>query len=321
MNSADGEQITGVIPFFGDSAFGSAQKDGVLVVFKESSIYLVNLQQKVQGGTAVQRLESQGLGCTAPRSIAVTRDGIIFANRSGIYKLTRDLRIEYVGQKVERLWETDVNRSALDEAVGHHYSVGRQYKLSYPIRGESENSKVFTYNHTREYQQQGEGSWTSYDNHPATWWTNLLTDAYFSTTSGAVMKIRTVGDETDFRDDASAINMEVTFRALDFGDAGIRKVIGSVLAHFRNAADMESTQLLSALNLSPDFEALDNFKVVKESDKVVSLQFAVGKRKGLYFQIKMTNSAIDEPVELTSIDVRVAGLRDTGVRSAANTTG
>ena len=320
VNSADGEQITGVIPFFGESAFGAAQKDGILVVFKEASIYLVNIAQKEAGQNPIQKLESQGLGCTAPYSIAVTRDGVIFANRSGIFKLTRDLRIEYVGQKVERLWETDVNLDQLDEAVGHHYAVGRQYKLSYPTTSATENSKVFVYNHTREYSGQSrQGSWTQYTNHSATGWANLLSDAYFSTTGGAVMLIRNTGDVSDFRDDDAAISMEVIFRATDFGDAGIRKAISHLTAHFRNKGTMNGTKLFSAMDLETALTELDSFKILNETEKVFSVQFSIDRRKGIYFQIKMTNSAIDEPVELTSMDIRVSGLSDKGTTQAAST--
>jgi hypothetical protein len=319
VNSADGEQITGIIPFFGESAFGAAQKDSIIVVFKESSIYLVNLAAKEQGQQAVQKIESQGLGCTAPYSIASTRDGINFANRSGIFKLTRDLRIEYIGRKVERLWESGVNLNQLDEVQGHHYSIGRQYKLSYPRAGASSNSEVFTYNHTREYSQSQEGSWTKYNNHPATGWANLLSDAYFSTSSGAVMKIRNTGDVSDYRDDDQAVAMEIRFRAIDFGDSGIRKAVANVLAHFRNLANQTGTEVFSAMDLSNTYSKLDDFRITGQQNQVVSIQFAVNRRKGVYFQFRITNSTLDEPVELAGFDIRVAGLDDKTILQAKST--
>lgn len=319
VNSADGEQITGVIPFFGEAAFGSAQKDSIIVVFKEASIYLVNLAAKEAGQSAVQKLESQGLGCTAPYSIAVTRDGILFANRSGMFRLTKQLTIEYVGRRVERLWESEVNLDALDEAVGHHYSIGRQYKLSYPITGNRENSKVFVYNHTREYTEGKVGSWTQYDNHPATGWANLLSNAYFSTSAGSVMLLRNTGDVSDYRDDDEAISMEVRFRAIDFGDAAIRKAVSSVLVHFRNLADQTGTQVFSATDLDTVYQQLDDFQIVNNSRAVVSIQFSVNRRKGLYFQFRLTNNTIDEPVEVAGFDIRVAGASDRAILQAANT--
>lgn len=331
VNSADGQEITGIIPFFGDAAFGASQKDGVVVVFKTNSIYLVNLAAKAQGLNPVQKLESRGLGCTAPFSITVTRNGINFANESGIYQLTRQLTVEYVGQKIERLWREDVNQNKLAIMQGHHFPIGNQYKLSVPTSTDFVNSKVFVYDHTREYRGQGFGSWTQYDNHPATGWANLSTDAYFSTTDGQVFSIRRASDVTDFRDDAAAISMEAILRAWDFGDAGIRKVIGKLVAHFRSISDMNGTAIFSAPDLTEEFDQLDAFSVDISTDettglsdtsgrKVISIRFSINKRKLVYVQLKLTNSTIDEPVELTHIDFRVAGMTAEGITQAARTT-
>lgn len=335
INSADGQQITGLIPFFGESAFGSAQKDSIVVVFKENSIYLVNLAAKAAGTTAVQRIESQGLGCTAPYSIASTRDGIIFANESGIFRLTRDLRIEYVGQKLERLWQGEsstgfaVNRNALALAQGTHYALGRQYKLSVPTGTDLANSGVLSYNHTREYRSQGFGSWSRYDAHPVTGWANLETDAFFGSTLGAVYRLRNSGSESDFRDDAAPISMEATLAATDFGDAAIRKAVASVDVHFRVLGDQEGTSLLSSPDLGNTFREMDSFEVKGNSpttgfedeagQKILTLGFSPNYRKLVYFQVKITNATLDEPVEIAGIEYRVSGLSEQGITQAKQT--
>ena len=105
INTADGQEITAIVPFFGSSAFGAAMQSGVVVVFKSNSIYLVDLSEKAKGNNAVQKIESAGLGCTAPGSVCPTKDGIIFANESGMYRLKRDLTVEYVGRRMERIWQ------------------------------------------------------------------------------------------------------------------------------------------------------------------------------------------------------------------------
>lgn len=164
------------------------------------------------------------------------------------------------------------------------------------------------------------GAWGQYTNHPATGWANLFSDAYFASTNGIVYQIRNTGTRFDFRDDTAGIEMDVVLQATDFGDAGIRKIVSAVTTHFRNLADMEGTQMYSAMDLESSFDELDSFKIVNETDKVVSIQFSIGRKKGIFFQVRMTNSAKDEPVELTSIDIRVAGLNDKGILQAANTT-
>ncbi len=324
VNSADGQEITGIIPFFGDSAFGSAQKGSVIVVFKENSIYLVNI------GAGVQKIESQGLGCTAPYSIASTRDGIMFANESGMFRLTRDLRIEYIGQKMERIWQAGgVNLDQLSIAQGTHYAIGRQYKLSVPISTAAVNSEVMVYNHTREYRGKGFGSWTRYDNHAATGWANLQTNAFFGAANGMVFRLRNEGSETDYRDRAEAYTMRATMRAMDFGDAGRRKTVSKVIMQYRVADDQTATTVSSAPDLGKDFTAMDAFEIDKaevsdslsdeQGSKVKTVSFSPNRRKLVFFQLKLENTAKDEIVELAGIDLRISGLTDEGITQAADT--
>lgn len=339
INTSDGQAITGIIPFFGDSAFGAALKDSIVVVFKQNSIYLLNIGEKEAGRTAVQKVESNGQGCTAPRSIAATREGIMFANRSGLYRLTRDLRVEYVGQRLQRLWEQTVNKDELDLATATNFRIQNKYKLSYPLVGDKKNSQVFVYDHTREYNREfnspyaktAVGSWTVYDAHSATGWANLLNDSFFSTTDGQVMRVRNVGDETDYRDDAQPINLDIIFAANDFTDGGIRKIMDRVLIDFRAIADTTGTKVYAASNLSESFDQLDPFQLDvlepgemtnlsdESNQKVLSIRFVTNRRKCLYLQLRVTNGNVDEPVEIAGIEYRVAGYSDKGTTEARST--
>jgi hypothetical protein len=329
INSADGQQITGVIPFFGESAFGAALRSGVVVVFKTNSIYLVDLAEKAAGRNPVQRIESQGLGCTAPHSIANTRDGIMFANESGIYKLTRSMAVEYVGRKTERVWRNRVNRDALELAFGHHYSTGSQYKLAVPLDGGTSPGDLLVYSHVREYQG-GVGAWSRYSHSPAIGWCNLFSDAFFASTNGRVYSIRRAGDNTDYRDDNQPIAFEATLRAMDFGDGGIRKIIHYVISKFRVLKDASGTALSTAADLTDNFQDADNFRLESPTDntnglndanaiKVQTIRFSIDNRKLVFLQVRFTNSTIDEPVEITEVSVRVAGMTDKGITSAART--
>lgn len=326
INPADGQEITGIISFFGDSAFGAALKDDVIIVFKQNSIYAVNIAAKASGQNPVQKIESRGLGCTAPYSIAPTRNGIMFANESGIFLLTRNLTVEDVGQKLDRKWKDTVNKEQLSLLMGHHYPIENQYKLSYTISEASKNSNVFVYNHQREYQG-GFGSWSIYDNHPTTGWCNLSNDAFMGTTLGRVFSIRRAGDKTDYRDDGGAISCEVTFRAMDFGDSAIRKAIQYVMLHFRNAGDLRSCQVLSAVDLTDNFIEADPFEIDFTNDisdnlgdtfsnKVKTIRFSIDDRKGVYFQVKVTDSGKDENLEISKLDIRVGGLSPKGTIEA-----
>lgn len=329
VNSADGQEITGIIPFFGESAFGAALRSGVLVVFKTNSIYLVDLAEKAAGRNPVQRIESQGLGCTAPHSIANTRDGIMFANESGIYKLTRSMAVEYVGRKTERIWRNRVNRDALELAFGHHYSTGSQYKLAVPLDGGTSPGDLLVYSHVREYQG-GIGAWSRYSHSPAIGWCNLASDAFFASINGRVYSIRRANDNTDYRDDDQPISFEATLRAMDFGDGGIRKVIHYVISKFRVLKDASGTVLSTAADLNDNFIDADSFRIESPTDntnglndanavKVQTIRFSIDNRKLVFLQVRLTNSTIDEPVEITEVSVRVAGMTDKGITSAART--
>lgn len=328
VNPADGQEITGVIPFFGDAAFGAAQQSAVVVVFKSNSIYLIDLNEKRNGRNPVQRIETEGLGCTAPFSIAVTKNGIIFANESGIYALGRNLAIRYIGKWMERNWLESVNRDELSILQGHHYAVGRQYKLSVPIGSANTNSEVYVYDHTAESVQR-DGAWTRFDSHPATGWANLEKDAYYCTSTGRVMSIRRLGDLTDYRDDNSAITSSITTRAFDFGNAGIRKALDGFAAHYRVLSTSENTTAFSALDMREDFWALDAFQITKPVStdglselsvrKMQTIWHSVGRLRGVYFQVKIENTGLDESLELAGLDFRVAGMSDRGILMAAET--
>lgn len=329
INSADGQEVTGIIPFFGDSAFGGAQKSGVLVAFKENSIYLQDVGLKFIEQASVQKIESQGKGCTSPFSIAPTKDGIMFANESGIYRLGHNMKIEYYGKKYQRIWREQVNRDALSLATGHHFATENKYKLSYPLLGEGENSNVAVYDHTREGVSSELGSWTTYDNHAATGWANLLTTAYFATVDGQVFKIRDAGDDTDYRDDASAYSWEVILRAWDFGDAGIRKVFGWVITHFRTLVQVNSAELNAAADLNEEFESTDPFVIQKSTNlnnfsdlinkKVVSIRSSLRTRIGNYLQLQYKGSCYDLPVEISGVEVRISAKSQKGITEASET--
>jgi hypothetical protein len=329
INSADGQEITGVIPFFGESAFGASQQSGVLLVFKTNSVYLVNLAQKAAGGNAVERLETQGLGCTFPYSISVTKDGIIFANDSGIYSIRRDNSISYIGRFMERNWVGRVNRLNPDLIHGHHYAIGRQYKVSVALGSEQTPSEVYVYNHTNEARDGNIGAWSRYDNHNAIGWANFRQDAFWASTDGKVYSIRRAENTTDYRDGDAPIAFRMITRALDFGAAGIRKLISKVIVHYRVGITNLGTVLSSAVDTNQDYIDSETFEVGnpisssgiddRPNKLINTIAHSIFRRKGVYFQVKLTNESIDENLEIAGMDFRVGGLSDTGIVQAGQT--
>lgn len=339
VNSSDGQEITGIIPFFGDSAYGASNQTGILVVFKENSIYTIDLSPDATNPNRPkknpQKLETQGLGCTAPASIAYTRKGIIFANESGLYRLNQTLQLDYIGKKIERLWQQQVDKDQLNLVVGHNYAFGRQYRISVPLTGNDNNTEVFNYGHTREdvflgYGAPSIGSWARYDNFPVTGWANLLQDEYFGSTLGQVFSTRRAGDATDLRDDDKGITSDFLMRALDAGDPSIRKAVLAIISHFRVLAFDSSTKILTATDLRDTFSETDDIVIEakeapnldglsdKTNYKILTIRSSPKNRKGVYFQIRYVNSGKDQPFELTSYELRVAGQNQRGILEAAN---
>jgi hypothetical protein len=330
INSSDGQEITGIIPFFGESAYGAAQQAAVLVVFKQYSIYLVDINEKRADPprNPVQRIETEGLGCTAPYSIAVTKNGIIFANESGIYCLRRNQTIEYIGQYMERNWTEKVNLDQLAIVQGHHYGIGRTYKLSVPLAGETQNSQVYVYNHTGE-KDKGIGSWGRYDNHPATGWANLAANAFFGSTKGRVFSLRNTGTESDFRDDSQAITFRLDTRAMDFGNSNIRKVLDKIIAKYRTMARNTGTVLSCSIDTSETYTATTPIVIPKPkqtnglddetSQAIFTVSHSVKERRGTYFSIRIENTLKDQNVEVAGIGCRVGGLESAGIIEAETT--
>lgn len=335
VNSADGQEITGVIPFFGEAAYGAAQQSAVLVVFKSNSIYLVDLNQKAAGQNAVQRIETENLGCTAPYSITSTKGGIMFANESGIYCLRQDQTIQYIGKFMERNWLERVNFPLLGIVQGHHYSQGRMYKLSVPVDGSETNNEVYVYNHTEEisatpYGSGQAGGWSRYDNHPATGWANLDTDAFYSSTQGRVLSLRDTDTVSDYRDSSDPIHMILDTRAMDGGDAGIRKILDAVIVYYRVIQTDEGTSVDFAVDTEQEYTPTTRFVIKKASQvtgtadivtrDVIAILHSVGRRRGTSFQIRIQNATLDENLEVAGIELRLGGLSDKGILMAATTT-
>ena len=313
INPSDGQQITGFIPFFGDSAFGTGQKEAMLLVFKERSVYIVDVESK-----SVQRLETRGQGCTYPRSIAYTMNGVMFANETGIYSIGRDLTLQFKGQIISRSWE-DRSISFSEDPCATHNAAEEKYLLSHS------GSQALVFDHTRE-AMGGQGSWTSYDSIPATWWANSANKSYFSSTQGAVYKRRDSGEATDYRDDESPIVATGLYKAMNFGASGVRKLLGGIIVSYRVTARMLGTIISTAADHLDNFSSLDQFEALDPVDALtneeltalsdvtrqrnISVNYTPVFRRAQWAQLKIENSSLDEPVEVTELEFEVAPMKE-----------
>jgi len=324
VNPSDGQELTGIIPFFGDTAFGAALQGGVLVAFKQNSIYLIDLAVKAQGLNPVQRLETNGIGCSYPRSIAVSKHGIFFAHESGIYALRRDLTVQYVGKMLERVFDAGI----FTECNAHHSPMDKKYMLSYALASADANDGALVYNHSQEEDGQL-GAWTRFIGHNATGWANLGTEELFSSNKGELLAVSRTGLSSDFNDVGNAIESTLLCRAMDFGDAGIRKQLRHVFSHFRPITDLTNVRMDVAVDMDTTFSATDAFDVIKGGTgttlalnglkKTITLGHTLPAERGEYFQIKITEGGLNQGIDLIGLDYTVLGLSHHGIPDSSST--
>ena len=314
ISSADGQEITGLTTFFASSTGAAGQLESTLLVFKNKSIYAVNVDTR-----AVQKLESMGQGCTVPDSISPTQGGIMFANLSGIYKIDRQLKVTYVGQWLENYWTDDINRDKVEEsAVAFTDSSSRKYKLSVPRGTEIKNDDVVVFDYIIN-PQLGDGAWTRYDNIPATAWVHTNTNSYFSNYSGQVFATRKAGDATDYRDDTSAIAASFTYAAQSFGDTGSRAIVNRVYSHFTVETSITSVTVSFSTDMNKTFTVsgdVISFSGGATDPKMQTIGISLPETRALYFQIKYDHSTIDENLILAGLDFKVKGLSEQGITQA-----
>jgi hypothetical protein len=97
-------------PFEGGLVTALAGLDEALVIFKADSIYYVTgtpLDETGTNGTLSEpRRIASDVGCTDARSVVLTPAGLMFGSRRGIYLLTRNLTLEFVGEDVADVTQT-----------------------------------------------------------------------------------------------------------------------------------------------------------------------------------------------------------------------
>jgi hypothetical protein len=317
VNPDDGEEITGIIPLFGTGTYGASQKAGVLVIFKERSIYVADIVSRT-----IQQLDTNSIGCPYPGSIARCLGGIAFANETGIFRLNQDMTTQFLSSKLGRKWTNVVNTDASyrEEFVGHHFGRGRQYKVSFVYKGETASRGAWVYNYCKEEDRTGLlGGWSEHFSIDSVGWCNQQDAEFWASRRGRVFRIRDWGTREDLRDDASGIQASATFRAMDFGDSSIRKQCRHVAVGFRgdSAQDVTGTRLYSSTNLKTSDSQLDAPLIEDTTSRKLDYRrFSLPAGRFLHMQLRVANYLIDEPLDIVSLSYRVAGLSDERTREA-----
>jgi hypothetical protein len=179
------------------------------------------------------------------------------------------------------------------------------------------------YEHQREGRDQEFGAWTRYTNHHATGWCNLKDDAFWGSTDGQVFSVRNLGDSSDYRDDASAVDdMVILMGATDFDRPGERKMVDKITAHWQiRRSGISGTELLSGPDLDGTFTSSGTLTVTDNGSlKAATTAFSLQRRRLEYLQVKITNSTKDEDVILSGLDFKVALLNAFGIQQKSEST-
>lgn len=325
VNASDGQEITAIQPFFGDSSFGQGSKEGVILVLKTNSAYVVDLNAKKEGRNAVQKLDTQGLGCEYPRSLSPIRNGLQFANRAGVWKITQDLRFMFAGRKLSNLWEQDLLGLivATDIPCAHNSRLDSRWRLI--LDGPSGDG--VSYNHLREYLPDGyrDGSWMQLASYPGLGFANLSSASFMASDKNRVALLLTSAYEEPFYDAGEAIYSEAILAAQDFGDATRRKSVQSFQLVLRTESDLKGLEVSTATEMRDAYVDADSLSVTvvkptglsdQTSERIQAFLFNSMNKRGTYFQLRLVHQSADEAPEILAVSYKVAGLTDKGVTDA-----
>ena len=140
---------------------GCANMDDKLILFKGDAIYVVNGDGPDitgNGTWGVPAFVSTGIGCSFPRSIVETPDGVMFfstSKRAGYYLLNRGLTLQYIGAPVQ-------GYLGQDTVIDGVYVPSASRVMFFSAQG---NTRVFDQALT---ELTGQPQWTTFTNQPAT---------------------------------------------------------------------------------------------------------------------------------------------------------
>jgi hypothetical protein len=309
VNPADGQDITCVIPLLGTSTSQGSQLESILIIFKERSIYALN----VKGGTP-QLLETNGMGCDSPYSVSYIQNGLAFSNRAGVFMIDRNLRIRPIGDLISRSFE-EYGSDNLTLLQGHHHGPSQQYKLAMG------DDKVLV----ASYGPMAEGpnpAWSTYSNHEVRGgWSNFGAYEVFASGSNRVFINRDSGTSEDYRDGSEPITLTIDFRMTAFSDPTIRKQVRHVGVTYRNMASAaEVVSVYAAVNAKKTYSLLDQSSLSSDDvRKVQTIRYGLPNGRFNYLQLRLVDANLDQPIEVGGIQYRAIGLSQFGTQEAKQT--
>jgi hypothetical protein len=319
VNPSDGQEITGIIPFFGESVFNDSSKESAIVVFKEKGIYLLNPKDG-----SVSQIDSGNQGCTAPNTIVVTKNGIMFANESGIFRLNKDKSVDKVSHPVEEFFPNQLNKLAIGRACAVNNTADSRYMLAFRSReSDFKNDIILVYNYENEVDRRFKaGAWTRYSGIYPSYMLSSKGSLYIGAWgANSLLAQRRAFNDGDYSDLTAAIATSMTTAPLSFGVQGRMKFLYHLITHIL-AGDITSSNITvsSSVDYEQDFTAMDTVSINKPNKSIQSLKFMIPSRRGEVVQIQITESNVNARFVLSGLSFSVGITSDKLVLNASKST-
>ena len=205
VESQDGESVTAMSPM---QTFG--------LLFKNSSAWNITFNN---GAVFTKTRIPSIIGASSAKNVVPTPKGAFVLHDSGVY-ITDGGTMEDVLQP-SRVFRDRVSQNIgiLKYAAGFHNPFTKTVYLGVPLssqRGpavsEISGQLVFNYSNRSITLYSVDTGWSVNTQMPATFWTRILSDAYFASTFGKVFRLRRERTKTMYSDERTAIPFMVRTR-------------------------------------------------------------------------------------------------------------
>jgi hypothetical protein len=317
IDADGGQELTAIAPIFGDAASSSSQVAQSQVAFKKNAIYLFDPETK-----QVQRINTRGIGCDAPDSVASVPGGIFFTYQGEQFFLNDKMQLTRPGLWMRKWVTENVNKAEIEQQTGIFDGVSQRYILSTPVNSGTVNSHALVHDFSLAEQGGGKlGAWTTWSNFPSTYWAQKEGLLHFASTAGDVFRIRNRNEAQDYRDEDQAIDgQELLLPAEHFDVPGIRKRLRYITTHWElPLTDLTDIVLKEATNKSDTLTETGTFSLEKEDTKNnYTIRTSLFQKKAQYFQIQVTLGTKDEKAVFTGISYEVDGLSYKRTRTSSD---
>lgn len=193
-----------VIPSFGGDNIAMKSMDDKLVIFKENSIHYLSGDGPnnlgLQDTFIEPELISSDIGCINVDSVVLSPLGILFKSNKGIYLLSRNLSLQYIGAPVE-----DFNNLTISSAE----VVAEKNQLRFT----TSDGATLVYNYIQN-------KWTTFTNHEALSAVSFNNEYYYLRADNLLYK-----ENDNFSDNGTSIKMKLESGWLSFsGVQGFQRV-------------------------------------------------------------------------------------------------